>query len=283
MNTPSRIRPIINIAKYTFADEVRQRSFVVMFVICVISIFLTRGCYQGNYMVNGQALDAGAVVGAVSKVTFHVIAVAVMLLAALLSMRVFRRDRDDGMQSSILSKPITRRQYVMGKILGLWALSTLFMFILHAVLFVIVSVTLKEVVPGYLAASLLCSFNLLFVVVAVLLLSLFDAGHSRFSLCDGHRCRRPGNRRALCVEQQPDGDCDDAAIGRPRAVERVMGESCSTMYGRSFQGRSILRPRSSAATGFHGFGSIYPLINVLLYCLILGVLLFRRFGNEDIL
>jgi hypothetical protein len=33
---------------------------------------------------------------------------------------------------------------------------------------------------------------------------------------------------------------------------------------------------------FHGFGSTYPLINVLLYCLILGALLFRRFRNEDI-
>jgi len=27
---------------------------------------------------------------------------------------------------------------------------------------------------------------------------------------------------------------------------------------------------------------IYPLINVLLYCLILGALLFKRFRNEDI-
>jgi Na+/proline symporter len=33
---------------------------------------------------------------------------------------------------------------------------------------------------------------------------------------------------------------------------------------------------------FHGFGSLYPLINVLLYCLILGALLFKRFRNEDI-
>jgi Na+/proline symporter len=33
---------------------------------------------------------------------------------------------------------------------------------------------------------------------------------------------------------------------------------------------------------FHGFGPIYPLINVLLYCLILGAVLFKRFSNEDI-
>ena len=108
----------------------------------------------------------------VSKVTFHIIAVGVMFLAALLSMRVFRRDRDDGMQSCILSKPITRWQYVAGKILGLWVLLIIFMFILHGIVFIITSINLKIVMPEYLIASLLCSFNLLFVVVTVLLLSL---------------------------------------------------------------------------------------------------------------
>ena len=93
-----------------------------MFVICAIFIFLVRGCYHGEYMVNGQELEAGKIVIMVSKITFHVIAFGVMFLAALLSMRVFRRDRDDGTQSCILSKPITRWQYVAGKILGLWVL-----------------------------------------------------------------------------------------------------------------------------------------------------------------
>ncbi len=172
MKMPKALSPIIRIAKYTLTDEVRQKSFIVMFVICAIFVFLIRGCYQGNYMVNGQALDAGTVIRVVSKVTFHIIAAGVMLLAALLSMRVFRRDRDDGMQSCILSKPITRWQYVAGKILGLWVLSIIFMFILHGIVFIIASINLKVVMPEYLIASLLCSFNLLFVVVAVLLLSL---------------------------------------------------------------------------------------------------------------
>ena len=76
------------------------------------------------------------------------------------------------MQSCILSKPIARWQYVMGKIIGLWALSVLFMFILHSIVFLITSINLKVVMPEYLVASLLCSINLLFVVIAVLLLSL---------------------------------------------------------------------------------------------------------------
>jgi len=35
--------------------------------------------------------------------------------------------------------------------------------------------------------------------------------------------------------------------------------------------------------GFQGFVSIYPFVNVLIYVLIFGMLLFRRFRNEDII
>jgi ABC-type transport system involved in multi-copper enzyme maturation permease subunit len=132
--------PIIRIAKFTLTDEVRQKSFIAMFAICAIFIFLMRGCYQGNYMVNGQVLDAETVIRLMSKMTFNVIAAGVMILTALLSMRVFRRDRDYGMQSCILSKQIIRWRYVAGKVLGLWALLIVFMFILHSIVFIITSI-----------------------------------------------------------------------------------------------------------------------------------------------
>lgn len=270
------LRPIIKIAKYTLADEVRQRSFVVMFAMCVIFVFLSRSCYQGNYMVNGQALDAGTIVGAVSKVTFHIIAVAVMLIAALLSMRVFRRDRDDGMQSSILSKPITRQQYVTGKILGLWALTTCFMFILHVIMFLIASATLKVVVTGYLGASLLCSFNLLFVVIAVLLFSLLMPDIVAFlcvvgigvagSVIDGLYALSHSQMAAAMIPQPNLSWGDIVHYAWPKL-------SGAQHFASSFIG----------GEGFHGFGSVYPLINVLLYCLILGLLVFRHFGNEEII
>jgi hypothetical protein len=34
--------------------------------------------------------------------------------------------------------------------------------------------------------------------------------------------------------------------------------------------------------GFNGLGSVYPLINIIVYCLILGALLLQRFKREDI-
>jgi ABC-type transport system involved in multi-copper enzyme maturation permease subunit len=280
MKMPKPLPPIIRIAKYTLTDEVRQKSFVVMFVVCAIFVFLIRGCYQGNYMVNGQVLDAGTIIRAVSKVTFHVIAAGVMLVTALLSMRIFRRDRDDGMQSCILSKPIARWQYVAGKILGLWALSIIFMFILHSIVFIITSINLKVVMPEYLLASLLCSFNLLFVVVAVLLLSLLMPDIVAF-LCvmgigivgfvaDG-MFAISHSQMAQAMIQQPGSQSD---LTWWKVVYYLWPKLSGTQqFASSFIG----------SEGFHKFGSMYPLINVLIYGLILGTLLFRRFRKEDII
>ena len=281
MKTQKALPPIIRIVKYTLTDEVRQKSFVIMFVVCALFVFLIRGCYQGNYMVNGQLLDAETVVRAVSKVTFHVIAAGVLLIAALLSMRVFGRDRDDGMQSCILSKPIARWQYVTGKIIGLWALSVLFMFILHGIVFLITSISLKVIMPEYLIASVLCSFNLLFVVVAVLLLSLLMPDILAF-LC----------AMAIgIVSFVADGI---SAISHSQTVQAMMQQPGAHPQSDLTWWKAIyyLWPKlsgeqhmaSSLISGeaFHGFESIYPLINILLYCLIFGALLFRRFGNEDL-
>lgn len=280
MKMPQALSPISRIAKYTLTDEVRQRSFMVMFILCAIFIFLVRGCYHGDYMVNGQELEAGKVVVMVSKITFHVIAFGVMFLAALLSMRVFRRDRDDGTLSSILSKPINRWQYAAGKILGLWVLLISFMFILHGIVFVMTSINLKTVMPEYLIASLLCSFNLLFVVVTVLLLSLMMPDIAAFlcvmgigifgSVADGifAMSHSPIGQAMM---QQPDSQSD---LTFWKVVYYLWPKlSGAQHFASSFINRD----------GFQGLLSLYPLLNVVIYVLILGVLLFWRFRNEDII
>jgi ABC-type transport system involved in multi-copper enzyme maturation permease subunit len=282
MKTPKALPPITRIAKYTLIDEVRHKSFIIMFAVCAMFVFLIRGCYHGNYMVNGQYLDAGTVVRAISKVTFHIIGAGVMVIAALLSMRIFRRDRNEGMQACVMSKPIARWQYVAGKIIGLWVLSVLFMFILHGIVFLITSINLNVFMPEYLVASLLCSINLLFVVIAVLLLSLLMPDIVAF----------------LCVLGV--GIVGFVADGIAAASNSQMAQTMMMQPGAHpqtdltwwkivyFIWPKLLGVQQSASSlignePFHGFGPIYPLTNVLLYCLILGALLFRRFRNEDII
>lgn len=281
METSKTLPAITKITKYTLIDEVQQRSFVVMFVFCALCVFLLRGCYQGNYMVNGQTLDAATIVRTLSKATFHVIGAGVMVITALLSMRIFRRDRNEGMHSCILSKPIARWQYVMGKILGLWALSTLFMFSLHSIVFLITSISLKVFMPEYLIASLLCALNLLFVVIAVLLLSLLMPDIVAFIsvlgvgvvgfIADGIAAASHSQIGQAMLQQPTD---------QPQSAMtwwKGMYILWPKLLGVQQLASSVIESESN-----HGIGSLYPFINVLVYCLILGALLFKRFRDEDI-
>ena len=281
MKTSAALAPITRIAKYTLIDELRQRSFVIMFAVCAIFVFLTRGCYQGNYMVNGQFLDAATVAGAVSKITFHAIGAGVMLITALLAMRIFKRDRNEGMQSCILSKPIARWQYVTGKITGLWALSVLFMFILHGMVFLITSISLKIVMPEYLLASLLCSFNLLFVVVAVFLLSLLMPDSVAFLCVMGIGIVGFVADGIFAISQSPMGQTMMQQSGT-QPESHLAGWKAIYYLWPKLSGIQQLASSLISGDSFHGFGSVYPLVNVLLYCLILGALLFWRFRTEEI-
>ena len=282
METSKSLPSITRITKYTLIDEVQQRSFVVMFVFCALCVFLIRGCYQGNYVVNGQALDAATIVRTLSKATFHVIGGVVMVIAALLSMRIFRRDRNEGMQSCILSKPIARWQYVTGKIIGLWFVSTLFMFIIHSIVFLVTSINLRVFMPGYLIGSLLCSINMLFVVIDVLLLSLLMPDIVAFLSVLG----------VGVVGFVADGV---AAASHSQIVQAILQQSGSHpqtdltwwkvvyfLWPKLLDVQQLASSLIESESLFQGFGHIYPLINVLLYCLILGALLFKRFRNDDV-
>jgi len=277
---PKACPSIIRIAKYTLTDEVRQKSFIIMFVICALAILLVRGCYPGNFMVNGQMLDADTVIRVVSKVIFHMIAAGAMLLAALLSMRVFKRDRDEGMQSCILSKPITRWQYLAGKIFGLWVLSIIFMFILHSTMFIIASISLKVFIPEYLIASLICSFNILFVVVAVFLFSLLMPDIIAFLCVMGIGIVSFVADGIFAMSQSQVGQ---AMMQQSGSHSDLTGWKVAYYLWPKLSGIQQVASSLIGSERFQGFLSIYPLINVLIYVLIIGALLFWRFKNEDII
>lgn len=275
---PKALAPIIKIAKYTLADEIRQKSFIVMFVICILFVLSVRGCYRGEFVINGQDLGANDVVTMVSKMTFHAIAIGVMFLAALLSMRIFRRDRDDGTHACILSKPITRRQYVAGKILGLWILTTAFMFFLHSIVFFITLIKLHIVMPEYLVASLMCSINLLFILVTVLLFTLFMPDIAALLCVVGIGIIGSIADGIFAVSRSP--------MGQMMMQERT--QSDLTLWQAVYYVWPKISGMEKFAASFIGAGqsggldSVYPLMNITLYCILFGVLLFWRFQKEDI-
>jgi len=271
--------PLIQIAGYTLTDEVRQKSFIAMFVICALAIMLVRSCYSGNFMVNGRALDADTVVRVVSRVIFHLVAAGSAILAALLSMRVLKRDREEGMLACILSKPIPRRHYVAGKILGLWALSVVFMFVLHFIVFVLASISLRVVMAELLIASLLCALNLLFVVLAVLFFSLLTSDIMAFLGVMGIGIVSFVVDGIFAISQSPMGQAmmQQSGSRSDMSVGKVIYYLWPKLSGVQQFAVSLIGREESV-----GFTSLYSSVNILVYILILGALLFWRFEKEDI-
>ena len=87
----------------------RHKSFYVLLAVSILFILMIRGCYDGGYSVNGKMLDSTTVAWYVSKVVFHLIAVAMFLMVALLSMKIFSRvTQEDGSMVLFLSGPVFR-------------------------------------------------------------------------------------------------------------------------------------------------------------------------------
>lgn len=168
-----KMNNLIRISVITIKDQMRQKSFYLLLAIAVVFVLFIRGCYQGVYSVNGQQVDNVSVAWHASLIVFHVIAAGMFLMTSMLSMAIFSRDRDDGSMVMFLSHSVDRWQYVLGRIAGIWVLSTAFMFILHLTIFLIVLANTGGMITGYLTASLLCSVNLLFAIVLTCFLSLF--------------------------------------------------------------------------------------------------------------
>jgi ABC-type transport system involved in multi-copper enzyme maturation permease subunit len=161
---------IATLAWWTIRDEYRSRSTGLLLAACAMLVVFARGCAQGTVVVNGAPLDGQTVL---AHLTFHGIAAGILLVAALRGMRLFHRERDDGTHAYLLARPLARGHYVAGKIAGLWGAWAASMLVLHGVLGLSTIVQTPAILPGYLAASILCSLNLALVVAAVLALSLW--------------------------------------------------------------------------------------------------------------
>jgi len=169
------MRSIFTIAFHTVADELHHKSFYVLTGVSILLVLLLRGCYKAELTFNGQQVQAAEIGWYASVVAFHVIGIAGLLIGVLLSMRILGRDKTEGVQSFVLSKPIPRWSYVAGKIAGVWFISFAFMFVLHLTGFGILLFNESGISPWYLGASVLCSLNLLSIITIVMLLSSFMA------------------------------------------------------------------------------------------------------------
>jgi ABC-type transport system involved in multi-copper enzyme maturation permease subunit len=236
---------------------------------------MIRGCYNGQYVVNGRQLDSITVAWHVSKIVFQVIASGMFLIVILLSMKIFSRDHKDGSLVLFLSRPVFRRQYILGRIAGTWFLCLVFMFILHATIFLTVWVKTGTAVPGYLTASLVCSINLLFIAVLVCFLSLYlpDFISAVFTvgiLFVGYIS--DGGHQILNSEILKTAGPSVAAS--PPALWRILYPKLYMVqaYADSIIGQS----------SFNNMGHLQPILNVSFFIILITMLMLVVFNKKEI-
>ncbi len=263
------------ITGYTIRDQMRHKSFYVLLGLSILFVLMIRGCFSGQYVVNGRQLDSITVAWHVSKIVFQVIASGMFLIVILLSMKIFSRDHEDGSLVLFLSRPVFRRQYILGRIAGTWILCLVFMFILHATIFLTVWVKTGAAVPGYLTASLVSSINLLFISVLVCFLSLYlpDFISAVFTVGivfvgyisdGGHQIL---NSEILKTAVP-------SAAASPPALWRILYPKLYMVqaYADSIIGQS----------SFNNMGPLQPILNVSFFVILITILMLVVFNKKEI-
>jgi ABC-type transport system involved in multi-copper enzyme maturation permease subunit len=265
----------LKITGYTIRDQMRQKSFYVLLGLSILFVLMIRGCYSGQYIVNGKPLDNITVAWYTSKIVFQVIASGMFLMVILLSMKIFSRDHEDGSLVLFLSRPVFRRQYILGRIAGTWFLCLVFMFILHATIFLTVWVKTGATIPGYLTASLVCSINLLFIALSVCFLSLYlpDFISAVFTvgiLFVGYIS--DGGHQILNSEILK--TAVPSAASSPPALWRILYPKVYMLqaYADSIIGQS----------SFNNMGPIHPILNVSVFIVLITTLMLVVFNKKEI-
>ncbi|MBD3315844.1 MAG: ABC transporter permease subunit [Chitinivibrionales bacterium] len=264
------------IVGYAFMDIINHRGVYIALGAGILFLVVMRGCYGGAYTVNGREVDELTVAWHVSKVAFHIVAAGGLLVAAMISMRLLRSDRDEGTTTYMLAGPVTRAQYVLGRMLGLWLVCFALVFVLHVTILLLTLAKAGGAMPGYLTASVVCSLNLLLMVLLVGLLSLvlpdFIAGLVGVGVAGVsfvsdlvHRVMQNEAVRQSVPPGVFDGDV---------AVWRIVFPKFGGLqyYAASLIGES----------GFRSMGLLHPAVNVVLYVLVIAAVLVWRFRSEEI-
>jgi len=270
-----KMNRFLKITGYTLRDQMRHKSFYVLLGLSIFFVLMIRGCYSGQYVVNGKQLDNITVAWHVSKIVFQMISSGMFLIVILLSMKIFSRDLEDGSLVLFLSRPILRREYLLGRIAGTWVLCMVFMFILHGTIFLMVWVKTGATIPGYLTASLVCSINLLFIAVLVCFLSLYlpDFISAVFSVGillvgyisdGGHQILTSDIIRTAVPE----------AAAAPPALWRILYPKVYMVqvYADAIIGQSR----------FNNMGPLHPILNVSFFIFLITALMLVVFNKKEV-
>ncbi|MBN1575163.1 MAG: ABC transporter permease subunit [Chitinispirillaceae bacterium] len=273
----SPLRRIGIIIHSTISDELHHKSVYMLSGMAALFVLLLRGCFDNDVIVNGARLDGPTIGWHASLIAFHLIAGAGVIIGILLAMRVLKRDRENGTAAAILSKPVRRVEYLTAKTAGVWLLAYGLTFLLHLTVYFIMLFKTGGTIPLFMPASLLVSLNVLFMVVAVMLLSqllpdiaaaLLGGGIWLIGYISDTVYLASQNAMVKNVlEQMQHGD-------KPVALWRVLWPKMTALQ---YYAVSLIKD-----SAWYAAGPLQPVINVAGYLLLAFFVLWWHFSREEI-
>ena len=262
----------IKITQYTIMDQMRLKSFYLLLALSIGLLITMRGCYSSDYVINGQPVES---IGYASRILFHAIIMGMLLMVSMISMTLFSRDQNDGSVYMFLSRPVKRWEYVLGRISGTWLLSAWFMLILHLTIFLIIWFRTNEISLAYLGASIICSLNLLFIIVAVCLFSLFIPNLISAILAIG----------LLCTGFVSDGGYkllnSEMLTTLTHSVADPSIASWRIFYPKLFMVQAYA-DSLICRSKFVSIGPVHPLINICTFIVLLTLITLLIFNKKEI-
>jgi ABC-type transport system involved in multi-copper enzyme maturation permease subunit len=171
------------IALSTFKEIYRKKIFyfigiltiIYLILLTIIFKFMNKNMHQNNGMID-LIVNLSSTI---SIVGFYFSSMLVAFLTIMLSIGMVSSEIESGTILTILTKPIKRGEYILGKYLGIAVLTILYSTILYIAVIVISAVSKISIVETFGAAALAKGF-LFFILQPLTILSLSLYGSTKF-------------------------------------------------------------------------------------------------------
>ena len=268
---------IASITAATLYDELHHKSVYILGVLAVLFVLLLRGCFDNEVVMNGRQLDGATIGWHASLIAFHIIATAGVFIGILLGMRVLKRDRSDGTMAATFARPVRRIEYLLAKCCGIWLIAYGITLILHCTVYGIMLMKTGGRIVFFLPASLLISLNVLFAVMAVMLLAqllpdivaaLIGTGIWLVGYISDALFQASQTQMVKTVMEQMQRSETSLALWR------ILWPKMTALQ---FYGVARIKE-----VPFHAPGPVPPVVNVAMYAAAAFLLLYLHFSREEI-
>lgn len=174
---------MLAIALSTFKEMYRKRIFnfigilTILYLILLVVIFNIMGKnMSANSGMLSKLVDLSSII---SIIGFYFSSMLVAFLTIMTSIGIVSSELENGTVLTILTKPIKRREYILGKYLGAAILIILYSIILYIAVIIISTITKISIVETFGVVSLAKGF-LLFILQPLTILAIAIYGSTKF-------------------------------------------------------------------------------------------------------